>query len=427
MGYSVNAFCCKSVFSGSACQLIKENGSLRDKAVSLSLILLCEFYQVVPTAAVALFLTQIRTELAINYTQAGAIMATGMFVYALMQIPVGYLADRFRPKRIFFLACVGVAVVLLAFAVINKYWQAVTDFAFSGFFQSLLFAPGTVLMIRWFKPHQRAFAISLLTVGVFCGQIMVNTLGPVIGHEAGWRPVFLYFGAGGLLVAFAFLIFGKDARREHIPVRLNTGDFKRILNNRFMWFCNVMQYVRLACHYGIVAWIPSFLIVQKGLSLQATGLILTGQFVLMACGNMLGGLLTDRLRKPLAVIATSFVFVGITAVLFTAVDSIALVIVLVMVNSLFLSDTVGPLFSMPPEILGPESQGLTIGVGNFFGCLGSSSFTFILGSLKDTTGSFNAGFYTVAGVCGLGLIFAGLATVSRRSYLGLRAREVQSA
>lgn len=58
-------------------------------------------------AAIALFLPLIREDVDITFSQAGTLAAANTLVYALMQIPAGYLADRLGPKRLFIVGLLG--------------------------------------------------------------------------------------------------------------------------------------------------------------------------------------------------------------------------------------------------------------------------------------------------------------------------------
>jgi sugar phosphate permease len=49
--------------------------------------------------------------------------------------------------------------------------------------------------------------------------------------------------------------------------------------------------------------------------------------------------------------------------------------------------------------------GTITGVGNFFANLGGFTFVYLLGALKDVSGSFETGFYAMSGMCIIGLLF----------------------
>jgi len=334
-----------------------------------------------------------------------------------MQIVAGYMADRFDTKKVFFFGSIGTTALLAVFGLINAYWQALSDQLLAGFFSGLLFAPAMILVVRWFRPEQRATAMSLCLLGLYGGQIVMNIVGPVLATGSSWRLPFICFGAAGILASLACFRFYKDPHDRNLQPRLTLSSFITIAKSRFMWLCSGVHFIRLAVFLGLISWIPTFLIVEKGISLQITGFIVAAQFVLIAAGNMIGGYFSDKLRNPPVVIGVSLVVLTITATLLATVDNTAIVIMIIAINSVFVAAYTGAAFAMPMEVFGPTTQGTTTGFGNFFANLGGFAFIYLLGALKDLTGSFKAGFYAVAAACCLGLLFLILAAAVRRGYL----------
>ena len=72
----------------------------RDRVVNVSLLILCQSFQVITIGGIALFLPMIRDDLEISFTQGGTLAAAGTLAYALMQIPAGYLADRYGGRQV---------------------------------------------------------------------------------------------------------------------------------------------------------------------------------------------------------------------------------------------------------------------------------------------------------------------------------------
>ena len=151
-----------------------------DRIVNVSLVVLCQSFQALTFGGIALFLPLIRKDLELSFTQGGTLSAVSTFVYALMQIPAGYLTDRFGPKRLFFIGVLGATTLSFTFGLVTEYWQAVANQAVSGFFRALVFAPGVALLTESFGPDRRATAMALSVVGMFAGQVIISFAGPVL-------------------------------------------------------------------------------------------------------------------------------------------------------------------------------------------------------------------------------------------------------
>jgi len=112
----------------------------RDAAVTVTLVVVCQGFNMLTVGGIALFLPLIREDLDMSFAQAGMLSAAATFTYALGQIPAGYLADRFGPKRLFFLGILGSTLLSLNFGMLQSYPAAIANQIVSGVFRALIFA-----------------------------------------------------------------------------------------------------------------------------------------------------------------------------------------------------------------------------------------------------------------------------------------------
>ena len=374
------------------------------RPVSVALIILCQSTQALVYGGIALFLPLIREDVGLSFTQAGTLAAASTIVYAVMQIPSGYLADRVGAKRLFLIGLIGTNLLAFSFAQLHSYGTLVANQALSGFFRSLLFAPGLLLISALFPPARRATALGLYVVGGFSSNVFLNTLGPILVGPVGWRNLFRIFSTGGILILLLFWRLGSQgpsgSGKEQVPLR----HILTLFRYRLLWVIGAIQYVRLAVVSGLSFWLPSFILVEKGYSLQVAGLLVALGAAVTAPSNFLGGYVSDRLRNPFLVIGTSLSMLAITTVLLVHVHNLWLLLVVFAVNGFFVQFYFGPLFAVSIQMLGPRTAGLTTGFGNFFANLGGVTFAYFLGAIKDATGSFAMGLYTLSGLCLFGLL-----------------------
>ena len=389
----------------------------RDRAVNVSLLILCQSFQVITIGGIALFLPMIRDDLEISFTQGGTLAAAGTLTYALMQIPAGYLADRYGGRRVFIIGILGVTVLSITFGLVTEYWQAITNQSLSGFFRAFLFAPGLSLIAGWFPPGKRAMAMGLYLLGGFIGNLVIDIAGPVLVAQFDWRFPFLAFPPLGILSALILWRLGKDPPLSNSGRRVDLGEVLAFFRQKLMWVSGGIQFIRLAVMMGTTFWLPSLLIEEKGISLQLTGLLIALRALIIAPSNVLGGYVSDRLRNPILVISVSLVILTITTALLVIVDDFALLIVVLVINSMFVQMYFGPLFAVPVEVLGDRTRGSTTGFSNFFANLGAFSTVYLLGALKDSSGSFYSGFLVVAVSCLIGLVFTALLARIRQTAL----------
>src|SRR5512135_2157845 len=91
---------------------------------TVRLVVLCQLAHGLTFTAIPLLLPLIRPDLGISFTDAGMLTAAATLSYALGQIPAGLLADRFGPRRPFFVGLLGWSALSLAFGLIHVFWIA---------------------------------------------------------------------------------------------------------------------------------------------------------------------------------------------------------------------------------------------------------------------------------------------------------------
>ena len=396
-------------------KVLTDSQTKKDRAMTVSLTVLCQSFQAVSVGGIALLLPLIRQDLGLSFTQGGSLAAVTTLVYALMQIPAGFLSDRFSPKRLFVIGILGTTVLTLTFGLVANYQQAMINQVLSGFFRALLFTPGLALLTGWFPSNRRATATGLYLIGGMSGSVIFNIIGPLIVAASDWRVAFVSVSALGILSALILLKYGKESPSQPDRRKGPISDVIRLFSYRLMWLCGGLQFIRYATMQGITYWLPSLLMTEVGVSLQVTGAIVAVQAVLIAPSNVVGGYVSDRLKNPLLVITVSLIILGITAALMVSIHNIVWLLVVIFINAIFLQMYFGPLFAIPVEILGVRKAGISTGFSNLFANIGGFSATYLLGSIKDNTGMFKYGFLTIMGICFIGLLLTYALFRMRRS------------
>jgi nitrate/nitrite transporter NarK len=395
----------------------------RRRAVNISLIVVCQSMQSLTFGGIALFLPLIRKDIGLDFAQSGTLAVATTLIYALMQIPSGYLADRFGAKRLFVTGLLGTSALAFSFSVLHSYELLLVNQALAGFFRALIFAPGLLLISAQFPTERRATAMGLYVAGGFSSNIFLNSLGPVLVHPLGWRNLFAIFACVGLLIVVGYWIVGEGepniGARQHVRIR----ELGPLFRHPVLWLAGGIQFVRLAVANGLNFWLPSFIVSDRGFSLSTAGFVVAIGAAVTAPANFLGGYLSDRIGRPTAVISTSLSVLAVGIALLANVHSLPLLIAVVAMNAIFVQVYFGPLFGIPVQVFGTRTAGLTSGFGNFCANMGGLTFAYTLGALKDSTGSFAIGLYSLSGMCVVGLGISIVLARVQRAALEARAAE----
>jgi len=155
----------------------------------------------------------------------GSIQSYWYFAYAMMQIPAGWLADRFGSRRALVLFCIGWSLATLLAAFAKGYVSLSLMWALMGASQAGAFPCAAKALGRIFPDDQRARATGLLAAGMTIGgaiapilaALSLELLAPV-GESFGidrWRLLLAAYSAPGILWAGFVLVFDFRSKTSH--------------------------------------------------------------------------------------------------------------------------------------------------------------------------------------------------------------------
>jgi nitrate/nitrite transporter NarK len=213
----------------------------------------------------------------------------------------------------------------------------------------------------------------------------------------------MLFAVVGLSAAIAFYSAGSEKPRKAAAQPFAIGDALRHFRHRVLWVCSAIQIVRFSAVTGFIFWLPSLLVTDRGFSLQAVGFVVALGAVLSALANPLGGYLSDRFGNPPAIVGASLAGLACACALLVWVESALALLIVIAFGSIFMQIYFGPLFFVPVEVVGQRAAGSVVGFSNLFANLGGLATAYVLGAVKDMTGSFKWGFLGISGLCVVGV------------------------
>ncbi len=273
--------------------------------LALASFVLSFFHRTAP-AAIAGELTR---AFSISSTVLGTLAATYFYVYTVLQIPVGVLADTLGPRRILATGSAIAAAGSLLFALAPVWEIAAVGRTLVGIGVSVAFIAVLKLSAVWFPPGKFA---TLAGVTMFAGNLGAVIAGAPLAWvvtQTSWRTVFVALAMLSGLLALATWLRVRDRPEElglpavnpplpaaaQVPWKLAVA---RVLANPATWPPFV---VNLGVGGSFLAfaglWAVPYLQQVHGMSrvhaAQHSSLMLLG----VAFGSMAIGVISDRLRS----------------------------------------------------------------------------------------------------------------------------------
>ena len=163
----------------------------------------------------------IKHEIRISDLQLGILLSAFFWVYALMQIPAGWLVDRFDVKWVFaagfFLWSASTAIT----GLLHGFAALLIIRVILGLGESVTFPSCGKILGSYFKERHRGFANAMLMVGLALGPALGMWVGGRAVGRFGWRPFFLAARPGGFALAPAVVCVdaAQDVRSRHVAAR----------------------------------------------------------------------------------------------------------------------------------------------------------------------------------------------------------------
>jgi MFS transporter, ACS family, D-galactonate transporter len=236
----------------------------------------------------------------LSNTDRGLLNSAFFWAYAVLQIPAGWVVDRYGvkwPYAISFLFwCVaaaatsfaGTVAALIALRIILGVGESVV-------------APASYKWIRMnFDEKQRGLAVGLYMTGTKIGPAIGTPLAAWLIAMYDWRMMFVLIGLGGLVWLGPWLWLVKDdrrtaAQRAAAKAAAPAIPFGRVMASPVIWGTIVASFCYMYFVYFCMTWMPAYFTEARHLSLTKMGMFTFFSFGGMAIVATLAGWGADTL------------------------------------------------------------------------------------------------------------------------------------
>jgi D-galactonate transporter len=373
---------------------------------------------------------QMSQELKFSETVYG--LGAGIFFlgYFLFEVPSNVILHRVGARVWIARIMITWGVISGAFLFVNSEWsfygmRFLLGLAEAGFY------PGVILYTTsWFPAHRRARVISVFMAAIPISGIFGNPLSGWImdafngAHGlSGWQWMFLIEAVPAVLIGIAVFLYldnrpaeakwltdaekqllERDIAADNQGKESSPHSIATVFRNGRVWFMSLIYFAFVTGQYGLTFWMPT---IVKASGVQGNfniGLISAIPFVCAAIVMVLLGRSADRMRErrwhlilPALIGAAAFVVsanAGSTTLAIAAL-SVAAAGVL----------TCSPLFwSLPTAFLSGAGAAAGIALINSVGNLAGFVSPYVIGALRDATGSTATGLYALAAMLVVGAV-----------------------
>jgi MFS family permease len=365
-------------------------------------------------AAISFALPLISRDFHLTSQSKGLLLSSFFWSYALMQIPIGWCADRFNLRWLY-----AGAFAVWSFA------QGLTGLAGSltvlimfrillGVGESIYLPGGTKIVSLLFGPKERGLPSGLFDFGTRTGLVLEGILVPWLLVHVGWRHTFLSLGFTALLwIAPWFWIFPRRLQTVDSSTESpHTGPRPRtttLLNRNLLGIC-----LGFFCFdyywYVLVTWLPDYLVTVRQLSIVQAGFYASLVFFTFGIAEPIGGWIADTLiahgwdetatRKGIVTIA----FVMSVFLIFAMRTAHTGIAIRLLIAASLVGLATGNLLAILQSCAPAEAVGIWTGAENFAGNLAGIIAPLAVGFLITLYGSYVPGFELASIVLFIGIL-----------------------
>jgi ACS family glucarate transporter-like MFS transporter len=163
---------------------------------------------------------EISREFGLSNQRLGWIFSAFLIGYAGFQLPAGYLAARFGPRRVltFGVFWWGIATALTAVMPSGLPHSLALFIAVRfalGAGEAVIYPAANQFVARWIPQQERGFVNGLIFAGVGAGSGLTPPLLTWIIVEQGWRAAFWFSATIGFAAGAIWWVFARDTPEDH--------------------------------------------------------------------------------------------------------------------------------------------------------------------------------------------------------------------
>lgn len=332
----------------------------------------------------------------------GALNSSFFWAYAALQIPAGWVVDRYGVKLPYAISFVFWCLASAGTAFTRSVSQLMTLRVLLGIGESVV-APASYRWIRFnFAEKERGLAVGLYMTGTKIGPAIGTPLAAWLIMAYDWRVMFLILGLGGIVWLIPWLLLVKDDDRQRAAELAKQAGaqrvpFGRILASPVTWGTVIATFCYMYFVYFCMTWMPAYFVEQRHLSLSKMGLYTFFSFGGMAAVATLGGWAADlmiaRGGNPVTVrkwFTIAGFIIACTELIGAQSSSVGVALTFAVVSLSGLGLATANYWALTQTLIPAAAIGRISGVQNCSASIAGIVAPILTGWLKQKTGGYEA-------------------------------------
>jgi MFS family permease len=327
----------------------------------------------------------------------------------------GWMVDRFGPRRLMMAGILMAGAALVGLGSISTLGM----FYFFYMLNALGYVcggplPNQVLLSRWFE-RSRGKAMGFAYLGIGLGGAAVPWISHALVQHFGWQAALRTLGLLILVIALPAAFLAKEpllSDRTAAPTRF--AEARGAFTTIPFFLLTLGSMFSIAAVSGAQQNLKLFLSLDLHFAQGQAARVLSLVLGFSILGRLLMGWLADRFPKKYVMLLI-YMLVALAIPLLFAGRSSAAIYAFAAVFGIALGGDYMIVPLMTAEIFGVQLLGRLLGVILTAGSVAEAVSPWLVGRLRDTTGSYSTGFLALIGMALLGVAAAAMLPKGRRA------------
>jgi MFS family permease len=363
-------------------------------------------------------LVPIMDEFHLSYAQAGLLSTAVFWAYTLMQIPSGYLGDRWGHRKLLVVGTFGWTLLSFFTSLVSTFAALLAVRFFTGMAQGTYFGNDRPLVAHYTPQEEMARGQGFSAMGMGLGMgLGILLAGPIAGLW-GWRWVFACYSLPSLL---AFVLVYKVIREP--PREIDQGSAPatklsaHIATPRLI-FLYLSYFATMYLFWVLGTWAPTIFMEQGMGGIGSSSAYASVLGFISIPSMLISGIISDRLGKGErgrfgTLIVSLFIMICLSVCMGLSLQFQAEPIWL---GLLYLGAGAAawgffpPFYALIAGSVRSSRLGMTFGTANTVAFMSSLAAPWLTGLIRDMTRGFSWGLYASGAILVGGLVTAWLAS-----------------
>jgi MFS family permease len=369
------------------------------------------FINYVDRGALPTALLLVQSDLHLSSLQMGTLGSAFFGTYTLLQIPVGWLAERYGAHRILAAGLTIWACATILTGFVHTFAALLALRLLLGLGESSGFPSVAKILAAIVPAKGLGTANGIVALGYLSGPVVGTIVGGLLMARFGWRSAFWVFGALSLLWLWPWAGVAGEVRAAVRSSAIDSPTWGMILKQPSLWGTSLGLFSSNYVFYFMLFWLPTWLQTERGFSLTDMAWVATSAYLVNAVSAFVTGWGIDRYLARggsanagyKSVMAVAHIG-SVVCMLAMAVGSPKLALISLFVYQALCGASSPGVYAMCEILAGPRASGRWVGIQNSLGNFPGVIAPALTGYIIQSTGHYTNAFVVAAAVSLLGLV-----------------------